>query len=40
MQKLELKIADEHFLRLIRRMLRGSILHEDGALAETERGTP
>lgn len=40
MQKLELKIADEHFLRLIRRMLRGSILHEDGSLAETERGTP
>ena len=40
MQKLELKIADEHFLRLIRRMLRGSILQEDGALAETERGTP
>jgi group II intron reverse transcriptase/maturase len=40
MQKLELKIADEHFLRLIRRMLRGSILHEDGTLADTERGTP
>lgn len=39
-QKLELKIADPHFLRLIRRMLRGSILHEDGSLAETERGTP
>jgi RNA-directed DNA polymerase len=40
LQKLKLKIADEHFLRLIHRMLRGSILHEDGALAETERGTP
>ena len=40
LQKLELKIADPHFLRLIRRMLRGSILHEDGSLAETERGTP
>jgi group II intron reverse transcriptase/maturase len=39
-QKLKLKIADEHFLRLIHRMLRGSILHEDGSLAETERGTP
>ena len=39
-QKLKLKIADGHFLRLIRRMLRGSILHESGALAETERGTP
>ena len=40
LQKLELKIADPHFLRLIRRMLRGSILHQDGSLAETERGTP
>jgi len=40
MQKLELKIGDVHFLQLIRRMLRGSILHEGGALAETERGTP
>jgi hypothetical protein len=40
LQKLKLKIADEHFLRLIGRMLRGSILHGDGSLAETERGTP
>jgi group II intron reverse transcriptase/maturase len=40
LQKLELKIEDEHFLRLIGRLLRGSILHEDGTLAETERGTP
>jgi RNA-directed DNA polymerase len=40
LQKLNLKIADEHFLRLIGRMLRGSILHEDGTLAEPERGTP
>jgi RNA-directed DNA polymerase len=40
LQKLELKIADPHFLRLIHRMLRSSILHEDGSLAETERGTP
>jgi hypothetical protein len=40
LQKLKLKIADEHFLRLIGRMLRGSILHEDGSLAGTERGTP
>lgn len=40
LQKLKLKIDDEHFLRLIRRLLRGSILHEDGTLAETERGTP
>jgi RNA-directed DNA polymerase len=40
LQKLKLKIADEHFLRHLRRLLRGSILHEDGSLAETERGTP
>ena len=40
LQKLKLKIADEHFLRLISRMLRGSILHEDGSLAESELGTP
>ena len=40
LQKLKLKIDDEHFLRLIGRMLRGSILHEDGSLAESERGTP
>jgi len=40
LQKLELKIGDQHLLRLIRRMLRGSILHEDGTLAEPERGTP
>ena len=40
LQKLKLKIADEHFLRLIHRMLRGSILHGDGSLAENEHGTP
>ena len=40
LQKLKLKIADAHFLRLIHRMLRGSILHENGSLAENERGTP
>ena len=40
LQKLKLKIDDEHFLRLISRMLRGSILHEDGSLAASERGTP
>jgi RNA-directed DNA polymerase len=39
MQKLKLKIGDEHFLRLIRRMLRNSILHVDGSLADNERGT-
>ena len=40
LQKLKLKIADTHFLRHIHRLLRASILHEDGALSETERGTP
>jgi RNA-directed DNA polymerase len=40
MQKLEQKIGDPHFLRLIRRLLRNSILHEDGSLADNERGTP
>ena len=40
MQRLEEQIADPHFLRLIRRLLRGAVLHENGQLAETERGTP
>jgi RNA-directed DNA polymerase len=40
LQKLKLKVDDEHFLRLISRMLRGSVLHEDGSLAQSERGTP
>ena len=37
LQKLKLKIDDVHFLRHIRRLLRGSILHEDGSLAERSR---
>ena len=40
LQKLKLKIADTHFLRHIHRLLRASILHKDGSLSETERGTP
>jgi retron-type reverse transcriptase len=40
MQRLEEQIADPHFLRLVRRLLRGAVLHENGQLAETERGTP
>ncbi len=40
MDVLEQDISDPHLLRIIRRMLRNSILHEDGSLAETERGTP
>jgi RNA-directed DNA polymerase len=40
MQKLAERISDAHFLRLIRRLLRNSVLHENGALADNERGTP
>lgn len=40
MQKLELSIEDKHLLRLIRRMLRNSILNEGGTLAVNELGTP
>jgi len=40
MQKLEERIEDEQLLQLIRKMLRHSILHEDGSLADNERGTP
>ena len=34
------RIGDEHFLRLIRRMLRNSILTEEGNLIDNETGTP
>jgi group II intron reverse transcriptase/maturase len=34
------RIADHHFLRLIRRMLRNSILSEEGEIRLNERGTP
>ena len=40
MRTLEQRIDDPHFLRLIRRLLRNSILHTDGTLAETLAGTP
>lgn len=40
MRTLGKKIGDEHFLRLIRRMLKNSILHEDGTLADKLTGTP
>ena len=40
MQKLAERISDTHFLRLIRRLLRNSVLHENGTLADNERGTP
>ena len=34
------RIEDGHFLRLLRRILRNSILSEDGEIRITERGTP
>lgn len=34
------RIEDGHFLRLIRRMLRNSILSEEGEIRRTEKGTP
>lgn len=37
---LSARIADHHFLRLIRRMLRNSILTEEGEIRQNERGTP
>jgi hypothetical protein len=40
LSKLQLKIGDPKLLRLIGRMLRNSILHEDGRISDTERGTP
>src|SRR3989304_1901203 len=40
MRTLEQRIDDPHFLRLIRRLLRNSILHTDGTLAEPLAGTP
>lgn len=40
MARLEERIGDPHFLRLIRRCLRNSILSQDGVIQRTERGTP
>jgi RNA-directed DNA polymerase len=40
LRQLGQRISDPHFLRLIHRLLRSSILHEDGSLADNERGTP
>ncbi len=34
------RIGDPHFLRLVRRMLRNSVLSQDGTLAQSERGSP
>ena len=40
MEMIELRIADPHFLRLIRRMLRNSILSQDGQIVVNEHGSP
>jgi group II intron reverse transcriptase/maturase len=40
MELIESRIVDSHFLRLIRRMLRNSILSEDGTISVNEMGTP
>ena len=40
MEMIEKKIEDQHVLRLIRRMLRNSILHENGEITLSERGSP
>jgi RNA-directed DNA polymerase len=40
MAKIEERIGDPHFLRLIRRCLRNSILSQDGNIQRTQRGTP
>lgn len=37
---LSVRIEDHHFLRLIKRMLRNSILTEEGEIRQNERGTP
>lgn len=40
MSFVEERISDQHFLRLIRRMLRNSILSKDGKLIDNTTGTP
>ena len=40
LDRLEERIGDKRFLKLIGRLLAQSVLHTDGALAETTRGTP
>jgi RNA-directed DNA polymerase len=40
MELIKLRITDPSFLRLTRRMLRNSILSEDGRIRENEEGTP
>jgi RNA-directed DNA polymerase len=40
MELISKRIDDQHVLRLIRRMLRNSIISEDGTLVQSERGSP
>lgn len=40
MELIEKRIEDPHVLRLLRRILRNSILHENGEITLTERGSP
>jgi group II intron reverse transcriptase/maturase len=40
MEAMKKRIDDPHFLRLIRRLLRNSVLHADGTMAENLSGTP
>jgi RNA-directed DNA polymerase len=40
MEVLSHRIEDHHFLRLINRMLKNSILSEEGVIRQNERGTP
>ena len=39
-EMIEKKIEDQHVLRLVRRILRNSILHQNGEITLTERGSP
>ena len=40
LEMIEKKIGDQHFLRLLRRVLRNSILSQEGELTQNERGSP
>lgn len=40
MERIKLKVGDPHFLRLIKRLLRNSVLHSDGTIKENRCGTP
>ena len=40
MEMIEKRIGDKRFLRIIRRMLRNSVLSQEGELVQSERGSP